>query len=311
MGGDIYQQTGGTGDFVTLSQGAQNWSAMAAASNGDVYACIYDTGIYRQTGGVGSFTQITSWALHWMGMTGAPINGDVYVCANGSDIYKQTCVNWSKHYAIAAGDWQIDGSPVATLTPSVASPAGAITTLTLGAAGWREVDVTLGKHVKAASGIVKLTVFTSTTAVSGQIVKVLSDTAAVAGGDWSAEVPSWSAAHGYPAAVCFYEQRLIFGGTIRQPTTIWGSASGDYENFFAGVNAGDSFEHVLTGLGVNVVRWLVPSKILMGGTAASEFTICGDGESALTPTNPRPLPETSHGSSTVMPVKIGYLVLFV
>jgi hypothetical protein len=77
------------------------------------------------------------------------------------------------------------------------------------------------------------------------------------------------------------------------------------------VDAGDSFEHALTGLGVNTIRWLIPSKVLLGGTAASEFTISGDGDTALTPTNPRPKPETSHGSSTVMPVRIGQLVLFI
>ncbi|MDA8178293.1 MAG: hypothetical protein M0T69_01960 [Deltaproteobacteria bacterium] len=223
----------------------------------------------------------------------------------------QTAQNFSKHYAIAAGSWKISGSPVATCTPSVSSPVGAICTLTLGAAGWRASDVTAGKYVKIDEGIVKLTTFTSSTVVSGRIVMALTSVTAAPGGTWSAEVPSWTATHGYPAAVCFYEQRLMFGGSVRQPTTIWGSVSGDYENFSAGVYAGDSLEHALTGLGVNQVRWLVPSKILMGGTAASEFTIRGDGEAALTPTNPRPLPETNHGSSTVMPVKIGPFVLFV
>ena len=257
----------------------------------------------------------------WLRLTSGPQAGEMRQVASVTDAdtvvlvaafsVDQAAQTWSKHYAIAAGSWKIDGSPVATLTPSVATPVGAITTLTLGAAGWRSVDVSLGKYVKVASGIVKLTTYTSDTVVSGQIVKVLTGVAPVAGGAWSAEVPSWSAVHGYPSALCFYEQRLVFGGTARQPTSIWGSASGDYENFAAGVNAGDSFEHALTGLGVNAVRWLVPSKILVGGTAAAEFTIRGDGDSALTPTNPRPLPETNHGSSTVMPVKIGPFVLFV
>ncbi len=238
-------------------------------------------------------------------------NATTVVIASAFSFDQVAGVNWSKHYAIAAGSWKLSGSPVATLTPSVATPVGAIATLTLGVAGWRAADVTLGKYVKVASGIVKLTVFTSTTVVSGKIEKPLSGVTAVAGGAWSAEVPSWSIAHGFPSAICFYEQRLGYGGTDRQPTTIWGSASGDYENFAAGVNAGDSFEHALTGLGVNAVRWLIPSKVLMGGTAASEFSIRGDGDAALTPTNPRPLPETNHGSSTIMPVKIGPFVLFV
>ncbi|HQU13652.1 MAG TPA: hypothetical protein PKV70_05340, partial [Thermodesulfobacteriota bacterium] len=257
----------------------------------------------------------------WLRLTTGPQAGEMRQVASVTDAdtvvltaafsVDQAAQSFSKHYAIAAGSWKIGGSPVTNLTPSVAGPVGAIATLTLAAAGWRAVDVTLGKYVKAASGIVKLMAFTSTTVVSGQIVKALSATAAVAGGAWSAEVPSWSATHGYPSALCFYEQRLAYGGTARQPSTIWGSASGDYENFAAGTNAGDSFEHALTGLGVNAVRWLIPSKTLIGGTAASEFTIRGDGDAALTPTNPRPLPETSHGSAAIMPVRIGSFVLFV
>jgi hypothetical protein len=256
----------------------------------------------------------------WLRLTTGPQAGEMRQVASVTDTdtvllvapfsVAQVAQNWSKHYAIPAASWKIGGSPVATLTPTVATPVGAITALNLGAAGWRAVDVTLGKYVKVAGGIVKLTAYISPTSASGQIVKVLSGTAAVAAGAWTAEVPSWSATHGYPSAVCFYEQRLVFGGTTRQPTTIWGSVSGDYENFAAGVNAGDSFEHALTGLGVNAVRWLVPSKVLMGGTAASEFTIRGDGDTALTPTNPRPLPETGHGSAPMMPVKIGPFVLF-
>lgn len=223
----------------------------------------------------------------------------------------QVAVSWSKHYAIAAGSWKLNGSPVATLTPSVATPVGAITTLTLGAAGWRAVDVTLGKYVKAASGIVKLTAYSSPTVVSGQIVKVLSGTAAVAGGAWSAEVPSWSAAAGYPAAVCFFEERLYLAGTTRQKTSVWGSANGDFENFGGGVNAADSATFPLTSLKANMVRWLLPAKSMLGGTVDGEFSITGEADAAITPTNPRPRSETTHGGSTVMPVRVGHLVIFV
>ena len=259
----------------------------------------------------------------WLRLTSGPQTGEMRQVASVTDAdtvvlaaqwsVDQAAQTFSKHYAIAAGSWKIGGSPVATLTPSVATPVGAIATLTLSlpAPGWRATDVSLGKYVKVGGGIVKLTTYTSTSVVSGRIVKALSAATAVAGGAWTAEVPSWSAMHGYPSAVCLYEQRIVFGGTARQPATIWGSASGDYENFAAGLNAGDSWEHALTGLGVNAVRWLLPSKVLMGGTAAAEFTIRGDGDAALTPTNPRPLPETGHGSAPVMPVKIGPFVLFV
>lgn len=257
----------------------------------------------------------------WLRLTTGPQAGEMRQVASVTDAdtivlvtafsVAQVAQSWSKHYAIAAGSWKIGGSPVATLTPTVATPVGAITALNIGADGWRSVDVTLGKYVKVNAGIVKLTVFASATSVSGQIVKVLSGVAAAAGGAWSAGVPSWSATHGYPAALCFFEQRLGYGGTIRQPTTIWGSASADYENFAAGTNAGDSLEYPMTAFKVNNIRWLIPAKVLMGGTVAAEFSIRGSADAALSPTNGRPLPETTHGSATVMPVRIGHLVLFV
>lgn len=224
----------------------------------------------------------------------------------------QSGTSWSLDQEItAAQGWKLSGTPVATLTPSVVGPVGAIATLTLGAAGWRQEDVDLGKYVKVNSGIVKLTAFTSTTVVSGQVVKALSGTGAAAGGAWSAEVPSWSAAAGYPSAVCFFEQRLFLGGTTKQPTTVWGSSNGDYENFGAGTNDADSVAYPLASIKVNLVRWLLPTKALLGGTAGGEFSIVGGAGQTLTPTNVLAQSETTHGSSKVMPVRVGHLVLFV
>jgi hypothetical protein len=147
--------------------------------------------------------------------------------------------------------------------------------------------------------------------VSGQIVKVLSAVTPVAGGAWSAEVPSWSVAAGYPGAVCFFEERLYLGGTARKPTSVWGSQNGDYENFGVGVNASDAVVFPLTSIKVNTVRWLLPAKSLLGGTVAGEFSITGEADAAITPTNPRPRSETTHGGSSVMPVRVGHLVIFV
>jgi hypothetical protein len=219
---------------------------------------------------------------------------------------------WSLDREITgAAGWKLGGSPVATLTPSADSPVGAIATLTLAADGWRAVDVTLGKYVRAASGIVKLSTYTSPTVVSGQIVKVLENKNDVAGGAWSAEVPSWSATAGYPSAACFFEERFFLGGTTRKPTSVWGSQNGDYENFGVGVNAADAVLFPLTSIKVNTVRWILPAKSLLGGTVSGEFSIAGEADAAITPTNPRPRSETTHGGSDVMPVRVGHLVIFV
>lgn len=223
----------------------------------------------------------------------------------------QAGTSWSRDKEAPAGSWTMDGSPVATLTPTVASPVGAIATLNLSAAGWRPADVSAGKYVKVNTGIVRLTAYSSGSAVSGQIVKALSGTSAAAGGAWSAEVPAWNAADGYPAAICFNKGRQVTGGSPRHPNTLWFSQTDDYENHGTGTNAADAFSLQLTGIGRNQVRWLMPAKALLGGTSAGEFSITSGSDAALTPTNPDPLPETTHGSRSVRPVKVGHLVLFV
>jgi hypothetical protein len=87
--GDIYKQTGGTGNFVALNQTYRAWSGMAASSNGDIYACVENGDIYKQTGGTGNFVALNQTSRLWSDITVAP-NGDIYACVESGDIYKQT-----------------------------------------------------------------------------------------------------------------------------------------------------------------------------------------------------------------------------
>ena len=41
---------------------------------------------------------------------------------------------------------------------------------------------------------------------------------------------AFSGTTGHPSCVTFFEQRLIFAGTINEPQTLYFSKSGDYEN---------------------------------------------------------------------------------
>jgi hypothetical protein len=86
-GGDIYKQTGGTGDFVALGQATRSWVGMASLGP-DVYACVYGGDIYKQTGGTGDFVALGQTARAWRAMTSS--STDVYTSVDGGDIYKQT-----------------------------------------------------------------------------------------------------------------------------------------------------------------------------------------------------------------------------
>lgn len=86
----IYGKTLVVSNFAGLSQTSRDWFGMAAAPNGDVYACDPGSGdIYLQTGGVGNFVALGEASRFWYAMTAAP-NGDIYAAEQGGDIYLQT-----------------------------------------------------------------------------------------------------------------------------------------------------------------------------------------------------------------------------
>lgn len=264
-------------------------------------------------------TAVQATAGIWLRLMTGPQAGEMRQVASVTDAdtlvltaawsVDQTAQSFSKHYAIAAGSWLMGGSPVASCTPSIIEPIGAIATLPLAADGWRAADV--GKFVKINAGIVKITAYASPTSVSGQIIKPIYSTAAIAGGAWTAEMPSWSATAGYPSTGCFFEQRLMLAGSKAQPTTVWGSKNGDYENFSDGINDADAPVYPLASVKVNAARWLMPTRVLLGGTVGGEFSITGGSGTTITPLNIKALSETTHGSSTIRPIRVGGLVLFV
>ena len=60
VAGDIFKQTGGVGDFISLGQADRNWSGLTALPNGDIYALVtMGSGYhkYKQTG-IGDFVEV-------------------------------------------------------------------------------------------------------------------------------------------------------------------------------------------------------------------------------------------------------------
>jgi hypothetical protein len=219
---------------------------------------------------------------------------------------------------ISSGSWGLNGSPNKDLTPDKNGPVGAVVTLDTGVAGtddsFRSTDV--GKYVKLNDGIVKLTQFVDATTVKGEIIKGLTAGAGGApeaskAGTWTLEIEAWSAARGFPAAISFHEGRLDFAGTFTQPSTVWGSASGDFENFALGTQAGDAYEFGIAANKVNIIRWLLPSRVLLVGTKGGEFRVTGGADLPITPTNVDAKSETAYGSTYVNPARVGSAILFV
>jgi len=216
--------------------------------------------------------------------------------------------------AIPSGSWGLNGSPNAfALDPDKQEPVGATVTLdggTVGTHDWiRAEDV--GKYVKLNDGIVKITVRTDAATAKGEIVKVLSQDTAAAAGTWTLEVAAWSVERGYPSAITFHEGRLVFGGTLARPQTVWGSVSGDFENLAVGTQGGDAYEFGIAANKVNNIRWLLPSRVLLVGTKGGEFRVTGGADLPITPTNVDAKSETAYGSNFVNPMRVSSAILFV
>ncbi len=219
---------------------------------------------------------------------------------------------WDRAVHIAAASWRWVGSPAAKLTSDKVGPVRGIATLTLDTAGFRAGDV--GKYVHAMGGMMKITTFMTSTSVKAQILATLSSAPSTApfeclAGTWTIEEESWSAGNGYPLAICFYEQRLFFGGTTAQPQTLWGSATADYENFAIGALATDAVAYTIASNDVNQFKWMTSSRVLLIGALAREYRASG-GSSAISPSNIDIRGETSYGSIKRKPVQIGHTTIF-
>ena len=116
---------------------------------------------------------------------------------------------------------------------------------------------------------------------------------------------------GFPAAVAFYEQRLVFAGTSSQPQTIFFSQSGDFENFERGTNDDDGLVYTIGSNEVNVIRYLASGRQLIVGTSGGEFIVRASGfDEPLKPNNTQIKQQTTYGSSNIQPMQVGNATLF-
>jgi hypothetical protein len=142
--------------------------------------------------------------------------------------------------------------------------------------------------------------------VKGQILAVLDAITATA--TWTLEEPDWTAALGYPEAVCFYEGRLWFA----RDDTLWGSVVEDYENFRASSEDDAAVKTTFLANEVNTIKWLEHGRALMGGAVGGEWTVdSASTTEPITPTSIKAKRETTYGCANTEPLKIAGSIIFV
>ena len=230
----------------------------------------------------GHFVQLTAGAQigQIREITATP-TADTFTMLTAFTVDQGVGVAWNKIIPLASGAWTLRLSPQTTLNPDKKSPIGTSIALVAGVAAFRAADV--GKYIKIYGGVVRLTVFTSTTAMTGILESVMgsattADPAAADAGTWTLEVASWSVTNGYPRTGDFFQGRLYQASTTTQPVTFWGSAADDFENYALGITAEDAVEYTIASRQVNRIEWLTEkNKALFIGTAGSEHIATGSG----------------------------------
>lgn len=211
----------------------------------------------------------------------------------------------------AAFNWILEGTPMATITPSAggdSTPVGTQITLTLSTSGWRSGDV--GSWVDLNGGTAKITAFTSSTVVNAVIMTQLASALGAPADAWVLRAAIWNQYDGYPATCTFHEQRLWFANTARYPQSLWGSRSGLYFDFTPGTNDDSGVYKTVSSNERNPILFLHSGTSLVILTADAEFEGKGGVEKPITQTNMQLPMITRWGSAPVRPVQIGTEVLY-
>ncbi len=195
-----------------------------------------------------------------------------------------------------------------TITPSATTGAG----ITLTASTSTFVSTDVGRLVRidqgADFGYAKIVGFTSVTVVTADVVDDFVSTT----GQTTWQLGAWSDTTGFPSTISFFEDRLVYAGSLDQPQTIWGSKSGFYDNFTPGANADDAYNYTIATDQVNAIQWMSPGKSLTIGTLGGEFLMAASTRNeAITPTNVKIVRQSEYGGANIMPVRSAGVVLFV
>lgn len=130
-------------------------------------------------------------------------------------------------------------------------------------------------------------------------------------GGW--KLGAWSAITGWPSAVGFYQQRLVWGRTDTQPQTLWMTKAGVLTSFATTVPAQDDDAITLTILAgeVNAIQWIVEGADLLIGTTGAMRTIGpSDTGKNFSATNLVQKRQSTFGSKDLQPLQIGSVAIY-
>lgn len=214
-------------------------------------------------------------------------------------------------FSYAPGEWLLDLSPLTDISFSDVTRSGGIVTVTSSPLADRTFRTSnIGDYILVNGGVLEILSLLTVQGqeVEAEILKSMesSDTTA----NWTLEVPTWSEERGFPATVTQAQQRLIFGGSLAQPQTVWASESGILNGFGVGALDDDSIEFDVLSNEISTIQWMRTARDLIIGTTGGESTI-NISTSRLTPDNVDITNRSSYKSDRQSPINIGSEVIFI
>ena len=157
-------------------------------------------------------------------------------------------------------------------------------------------------------GIIRLDSYVSAQRMKATILRRPGDEAAWTD-DWAEGAFSQDA--GFPHCIFFFQDRLGFAATEREPQAVWFSKTGEYEDFgyHREIADSDGISVHLSSKKLNAITSVAVGAKLLIFTAGSEWSLGCNG--ALTPYNMEISQEGERGASTVAPLVVGNRTLYV
>ena len=122
----------------------------------------------------------------------------------------------------------------------------------------------------------------------------------------------FAGAGNFPSAVCYFQQRKFYAGTLNAPQNCWGSNSGTESmySFSLPSLATDAVVFRVAALQADTIQHIVPMLQLMLLTSESEFAMEAVNSQAITPSTISVNPQSYIGASAVQPTIINISMVY-
>jgi len=199
-----------------------------------------------------------------------------------------------------------------TITPDAATGNGITLTASTAIFDATHVD----SLWRINTGVVKITAYTSSTEVTGNVQTEPDGSAGTLTGtsaytDWAEG--AFSGYRGYPKAVAFHDGSLYYGGTTYEPQKIWKSVTYTYDDFDKDdASDDDAATFEIATEERNAIQWLMSGqRSLSIGTTGGTFSASGNSGASITPGDIEISRDTNYGTTLLAPKRISSFIYYV